>query len=497
MIIWGGQDLSFNFFNTGGKYDPSTDSWTPTSTSNAPTARSIHTAVWTGSEMIVWGGLGDNNFVNTGGKYNPGTDSWTSTSTTNAPAARIFHTAVWTSSEMIVWGGQDALSNYFNTGGRYNPSTDSWAATSTSNAPDGRIEHIAVRAGNEMIVWGGFDGNNGVNTGGRYNPSTDNWTTTSTVNAPPGRQYHAAVWTGDQMIVWGGAGTDVFNTGGRYCAQAGAPTPSPTPTATPGQCQFHVLIVYSDTGLPTQLQSEILAEPNVVACDLFDAQFNTPTLAQLQPYEIVVPFSNLTFADPFALGDNLADYVDGGGIVVQYGFSHFGPSIVWGIYGRWLDGGYNPYDYSENLSGNTFSLGAFNAGHPLMAGVTALNSNFQNIVTPAAGATEVAATSLSTSLVAFRPVSGGHTTVGVTAYVGLEATQSGDWGKVIVNAGNWLRNCGGGATPTPTPTATATATPTPTATPTGTPTATPTATPTTTPRSTPTPRPRPTPPSRP
>src|ERR1043166_4872942 len=167
---------------------------------------------------------------------------------------------------------------------------------------------------------------------------------------------------------------------------------TPTPTATPGGCQFHVLIVYSDTGQPTQLQSEILAEPNVVACDLFDAQFNTPTLAQLQAYDIVVPFSNFPFADPFVLGDNLADYVDGDGIVVQYGFSHYGPSIVFGIYGRWLDDGYNPYDYSENLSGNTFSLGAFDAGHPLMAGVTALNSNFQNVVTPNAGATEVAAT---------------------------------------------------------------------------------------------------------
>ena len=33
------------------------DSWTATSTTNAPNARDIHTAVWTGSEMIVWGGV--------------------------------------------------------------------------------------------------------------------------------------------------------------------------------------------------------------------------------------------------------------------------------------------------------------------------------------------------------------------------------------------------------------------------------------------------------
>jgi hypothetical protein len=223
------------------------------------------------------------------------------------------------------------------------------------------------------------------------------------------------------------------------------PTPTATPTATPAQCQFHVLIVYSDTDLPTQLQSEIQAEPNVVAVDLFDAQFNTPTLPDLQPYDIVVPFSNFPFADPVTLGNNLADYVDGGGVVVQHGFAFYQPGGGgYDIEGRWLADGYNPYNYSVDLSADVFSLGAFNAGHPLMAGVTALNSNFQNIVTLGAGATEVAATDLNTSLVAFRPVSGGHTTVGVTAYVGTESAQSGDWGKVIVNAGNWLRNCGGG-----------------------------------------------------
>ena len=43
-------------------------------------------------------------FLNTGGRYNPSTDSWTATSTTNAPSGRVGHTAVWTGSEMIVWG---------------------------------------------------------------------------------------------------------------------------------------------------------------------------------------------------------------------------------------------------------------------------------------------------------------------------------------------------------------------------------------------------------
>ena len=55
--------------------------------------------------------------------------------------------------------------------------------------------------------------------------------------------------------------------------------------------------------------------------------------------------------------------------------------------------------YSENLETNPFSLGAFNAGHPLMIGVATLNSDFANVVPPNAAATEVA-NSLGESLVA-------------------------------------------------------------------------------------------------
>ena len=54
-------------------------------------SRAGHTAVLTGSEMIVWGGADENNVpFNTGGRYDPITDSWTATSTTGAPNARTF-----------------------------------------------------------------------------------------------------------------------------------------------------------------------------------------------------------------------------------------------------------------------------------------------------------------------------------------------------------------------------------------------------------------------
>jgi len=113
MIVWGG--LVFpDYFNSGGRYNPDTDSWTATSTPNAPSGRSDHTAVWTGSEMIVWGGD-----FSTRGRYNPSMNSWIATSTANAPSARSWHTAVWSGSEMIVWGGDAFNGAETNTGRRY------------------------------------------------------------------------------------------------------------------------------------------------------------------------------------------------------------------------------------------------------------------------------------------------------------------------------------------------------------------------------------------
>jgi N-acetylneuraminic acid mutarotase len=215
MIVWGGLCTGCTDYpNTGGRYNPSTDNWTATSTANAPSGRWGHTAVWTGSEMIIWGGV-DPFSVATGARYNPATNGWIATSTTNAPLGGIDHTAIWTGSEMIIWGvGND--------GGKYNPNTNSWTATSNINAPALQSGPSAVWTGNEMIVWGCSDidplyGFCNKSAGGKYNPSTDNWIATSDINAPTGRRYgQTAVWTGTEMIVWGGFTGIIVNTGGRY-----------------------------------------------------------------------------------------------------------------------------------------------------------------------------------------------------------------------------------------------------------------------------------------
>src|SRR5690606_6473219 len=102
-------------------------------------SRGRHTMIWTGTEVVVWGGIyyeaTSYSSVGDGAKYNPSTQTWTTMSNTSAPSARFNHTAVWTGTDyMIVWGGQTDGTTSTNTGAIYNASTNTWAQTTTTSS---------------------------------------------------------------------------------------------------------------------------------------------------------------------------------------------------------------------------------------------------------------------------------------------------------------------------------------------------------------------------
>lgn len=229
MLIWGGHHgdpLATGYPLVGERYRPADDQWLNAMTAAPILGRTDHTAVWTGDEMIVWGGryttaLGTF-YRDNGARYEPVSDTWAIIPDTNTPSARALHSAVWTGTEMIIWGGFSD-SGYLGDGGRYDPAplVNAWTATQTNNAPLPRWGHSAVwtGVGGNMIVWGGYTGN--IDTlwpriGGIYTPGTDTWGYTTTLNSPEGRTSHTAVWTGTQMIVWGGIMGTTLNTGGEY-----------------------------------------------------------------------------------------------------------------------------------------------------------------------------------------------------------------------------------------------------------------------------------------
>ena len=221
LVIWGGTEdrfgvIPFAYLGEGARYDPLVDQWTPTATVGAPAGRRLHTAVWTGSEMIVWGGERLDSYLDSGGRYDPVADSWLPTWTAGAPTGREAHTAVWTGTEMIMWGGSDGVAT-LGTGGRYDPALDLWLSVPTSGAPLAREFHSAAWTGSAMIVWGGWDGASYLGDGARYTPAAGTWTPTSVLGAPTARAHHAGLWTGTEMTVWGGWDANVaFNTGARY-----------------------------------------------------------------------------------------------------------------------------------------------------------------------------------------------------------------------------------------------------------------------------------------
>ena len=73
-------------------------------------------------------------------------------------------------------------------------------------------------------------------------------------------------------------------------------------------------IVSADCSSPeASLIAALAAEPGISSVTFFDATTGTPTLAQLQQYQIVVPYhTSICFADGVAMGNVLADYIDGG-----------------------------------------------------------------------------------------------------------------------------------------------------------------------------------------
>jgi hypothetical protein len=226
IIIWGGATSTMangsfdSTFNDGARFNPATGVWTPLSQLNAPTGRYGHSTVWTGTEMIIFGGQrfnssGMTEVLSSGARYNPTSNVWTATSSTGAPTARSYHSAVWSGSKMIVWGGTtDGGPMSTNTGAQYDPATDSWIPTSMTGAPmNGASGHLAFWTGTDMILIGGgfFD-----NINARYNPVSDTWNANAA--SPMGfpmnsiSSYVAAQWTGNDVLT-------AFSSGGGFPLQ--------------------------------------------------------------------------------------------------------------------------------------------------------------------------------------------------------------------------------------------------------------------------------------
>lgn len=204
LVHWGGDsNYAGTHHSDGAAYDPLSQTWRQLAPSPL-VGRSTAGAVWSGSEVFIWGGWGSRDKpTGDGAAYDPATDSWRRLP--DAPLSpRVPVAVVWTGEEMIVWGGVgESRLETFSDGASYVPAGNCWRKLAP--APIELNEATAIWTGKEMLVYGALlDNNNASSTeyaqGVAYDPSADRWRVIAASTLSP--QASSVEWTGDRALVW-------------------------------------------------------------------------------------------------------------------------------------------------------------------------------------------------------------------------------------------------------------------------------------------------------
>ena len=165
MVVWGGFSAggsSGGWKNTGGVYNPTTDTWTATSLVNAPSARFKFGTTYGAGKVIIWSGYNviAGGIYRSGGMYDPVLNTWTATNLVGSAGARSYFIALWISTKMFVFGGENTATHIrYNDGYLYDPSNNSWTVISNVNQTDTRSGGSAVWTGTSVIINTGHDAN--------------------------------------------------------------------------------------------------------------------------------------------------------------------------------------------------------------------------------------------------------------------------------------------------------------------------------------------------
>jgi hypothetical protein len=196
--------------------------------------------------MVVWGGAPDldSDPLTDGAAYDPAAGTWRKVPAAPVPA-RYDAAVLWTGTEMVVFGGTSTDGDILADGAAWDPAANRWRALPPS--PLGpRDGAVVAWAGDRLVVWGGATVPPPDNPGGptamladgaAYVPATNSWVPVPA--APiPARAGAEAAWTGSRLLVTGGyhEGDDADRTDGAALDPAtGAWSPIAARPA-PGSC---------------------------------------------------------------------------------------------------------------------------------------------------------------------------------------------------------------------------------------------------------------------
>jgi len=214
-----------------------------------PPAGGMATA-WTGRQLVVWGGGsgGGGNWQPSaaGAAYDPAADRWEVLPAAPVPG-RIGASAVWTGREVLFWGGQAGPDTIFADGAAYDPATKLWR-TLPAAPIGGRTQYEAVWTGREMIVWGGFGRCCPIDSvihdpaAAAFDPATNRWRRVADVPSPWSGDdgYAATVVDEGRPLIWRrghlGADDPASNTWSEVSGvrpPPAAPAPGPGPSGAP------------------------------------------------------------------------------------------------------------------------------------------------------------------------------------------------------------------------------------------------------------------------
>jgi N-acetylneuraminic acid mutarotase len=230
----------------GGRYDPATDRWA--SVASVPDDHGDASGVWTGTEGLLWGGYrygGDPAILRSGHRYDPTADEWTEMAIDGAPSARWRHLSVWTGSEMVVIGGLDEAVAELIDGGRYDPDLDAWSDLAMPPVEPGSSAAQAMWTGSEMLVfwWTPRDAGYEV-VALLYSPAEDSWRFAA--EAPADSALGYPVWTGEVALIWSGLPTEERTTGYAYNPRGDSWTPLAQDGAPSWHGSFSFCAVWAD-----------------------------------------------------------------------------------------------------------------------------------------------------------------------------------------------------------------------------------------------------------
>jgi len=208
FLVWSGRN-SGGVPTDGVLYDPNSDSWSPLALTNQPSPRYSAAFAFATNALFIWGGLPvPASGPGTGAILGIGTNGiptkWTAISGMGAPSARVGHSALWTGTKLIIWGGQNNSNVPLGDGASYDPIADTWSALSRSNAPSARSFHAAVWTGTEMVIYGGESGSGTLADGSAYDPAAGRWRPFLNGGSPQSRSHSPGVWTSRELLLFGG-----------------------------------------------------------------------------------------------------------------------------------------------------------------------------------------------------------------------------------------------------------------------------------------------------